>query len=178
MRHFNHFKWTTLLLAAIPRMAEADGEPLGIMELDANLSDVEKPPELPPGAYIGEIQDVQKGVSGKGNEYFAVKFVIPQDEIPPDIAEHYDDGAIMYWNRQVIPTSKDRRALYNLRKFIESIGLDSNTTSIDPNDWMGCKAKLRVVHEKYQGESRASIKSLEPAEVVAAKASAARGKRK
>src|SRR5262245_20679202 len=142
-------------------------EELSVIDLERNLSDVEKPPELPPGKYVGEVQGVELRNSQAGNQYFAIKFVIPTEEIPADVAEHYEDGAIMFWNRNIVPNGKDRRALYNLRKLIESLGLKSNTTSVDPNEWMGCKARLTVVHEKYQGENRAQIKMLEPAEAKA-----------
>lgn len=152
-------------VAMLSSMCRADEEEtLGIIELDANLADVEKPPELPAGHYTGEIQDVQKATSGKGNEYFAIKFVIPPKEIPADLQDDFEDGAVLYWNRQVVPKGKDRRALFNLRKFIEAIGLNPNTTSIDPNEWMGCTARLKVVQGSWQGETRAEIKSIESAE--------------
>lgn len=147
--------------------ADSD-EPMGIIELDESLSDIEKPPELPAGTYTGEVQDVQIGQSQKGNRYFAVKFVIPADEIPKDIQEHFPDGAVLYWNRNIVPTKGDRRALFNLRKLIEALGLDSNTTSVDPNEWMGREARLRVTMGKWQGEDRAEIKSVEAAESRAA----------
>lgn len=150
-----------------------DDETLGIIELDTNLSDVEKPPELPPGNYTGEVQDVQKATSGKGNEYFAVKFVIPPSEIPADMQDDFEDGAVLFWNRQVLPKKGDRRALFNLRKFISALGLSDQTTTIDPNEWMGCKARLKVTHSTYQGETRAEIKSVESAEAPAAKKEAA-----
>lgn len=142
----------------------ADDEVLGILELEDNLADVERPPELPPGVYTGEVQDVQTAVSGKGNNYFSIKFVVPQDQLPADIREHYEDGAILYWNRQVVPKRGDRRALFNLRKFIEALGLDTNTSTIDPNDWMGKSARLRVRTDKWQGEDRAQIQAVEAAE--------------
>jgi hypothetical protein len=143
---------------------------LGIIELEGNLSDAEKPLELPAGLYTAEVQDVQIGTSQKGNRYFAVKFVVPTDGVPADVAEHFEDGAALYYNRVIVPDGKDRRALFNLRKFIEALGLDSNTTQIDPNQWMGCNARIKVVHETYQGETRAQIKSVESAEAKAAPA--------
>jgi hypothetical protein len=143
---------------------------LGIIELESNLSDAEKPLELPAGLYTAEIQDVQIGTSQKGNRYFAVKFVVPTDGIPAEVADQFEDGAALYYNRVVVPDGKDRRALFNLRKFMEAIGLDSNTTQIDPNAWMGCQARIKVVHEKWQGEDRAQIKSVESAEAKAAPA--------
>jgi hypothetical protein len=159
-------------------MAEAENIELGMIELEDNLSQVEKPPELPPGKYVGEVQEVSIQTSGKGNQYFSIKFVIPSDEIPADIAEHYDDGAVLYWNRNIVPNGKDRRALFNLRKLIEALGLNSNTTSIDPNEWMGCKARLTVVHGKWQGETRAELKALDPAETKPAAATGKRGRGK
>jgi len=145
-------------------MAYATDEALGVIELDENLSDAEKPPELPAGVYTGEIQDVQRQTSKAGNDFFAIKFVVPPEEIAADMQDAFEDGAILYWNRQIIPTGKDRRALFNLKKFIEAIGLDANTTSIDPNEWMGQRAKLRVRQERYQGELRSSISAVEPAD--------------
>lgn len=147
-----------------------EGEPLGVIELDQNLGDAEKPAELPAGSYIGEVQDVQIQDSAKGNRYFAIKFVIPPDEIPADLQDQFEDGAILYWNRQIVPTGKDRRALFNLRKLVESLGLDANTSAIDPNEWMGQKAKLRVKLNRYQGELRAEIGAIEPEEAQAAPA--------
>jgi hypothetical protein len=68
--------------------------------------------------------------------------------------------------------------MFNLRKFIEALGLDSNTTTIDPNEWMGRTARLHVVMGKWQGEERAEVRAVEAAEEKAApppKARAARG---
>lgn len=151
-----------------------DNEPLGLIELDESLADVEKPAEIAAGVYVGEVQDVQIQQSQKGNRYFAIKFVIPPDELPADIRDDFEDGAILYWNRNIVPNGRDRRALFNLRKLVEAFGLDSNTNAIDPNEWMGRKARLRVVMGKWQGEDRAEIKAVEAAE----RAAPARGKGK
>lgn len=155
----------------IARFAPADsGEPIGIIELDENLGDAEKPEEIPPGLYTAEIQDVQTPVSGKGNTYFAVKFVIAPDDLAADIRDDYPDGAVLFFNRVIVPKKGDRRALFALRKFVESIGIDSNTTAIDPNEWMGRQARVRIAHGKYNGETRAEIKSVEAAEEAPARA--------
>lgn len=162
------------LMTASIAFAPSDDEGLGIIELDQNLSDVEKPLELPAGLYTGEIQDVQIGTSQKGNRYFAIKFVVPNTEIAADIADQFEDGAALFYNRIIVPDGKDRRALFNLRKFLEAIGIDSNTTQIDPNEWMGRQARLKVVTEKYQGEERAQIKSVESAEAGGSKGGGAK----
>lgn len=164
---------------------DEDGETLGLIELDTSLSDVEKPKELPPGNYTGEIQDVQMGTSQKGNSYFNIKFVISPSEIPADMQDDFEDGCALYYNRIIVPKKGDRRALFNLKNFIEKLGLDTNTTQIDPNEWMGQSARLKVVHGTWQGEKRAEIKSIESAEapsgkkkaVVEEKAPPARGAR-
>jgi hypothetical protein len=157
----------------------AEDEPIGIIELEENLADVEKPPEIPAGKYNGEVQDVQEMTSAKGNTYFAVQFHIAPEELPQDIADQYEDGATLFWNRVMKPKGRaDRRGMFNLRKFIEALGLDSNTTTIDPNEWMGRTARLHVVMGKWQGEERAEVRAVEAAEEKAApppKARAARG---
>jgi len=152
----------------------ADDEPMEILELEESLADVEKPKEIPPGTYLGEVQSVEKATSGKGNSYYAIQFRIPPDELAADIAEQYEDGAVLFWNRVMVPKGRtDRRGLFNLRKFVEALGLDANTTTIDPNDWMGRQARLIVKSGSYAGETRAEIRAIEAAE---AKAAPARGK--
>ena len=146
--------------------AEDDGETLGLIELDTNLADVEKPPELPPGLYTGEIQDVQVATSQKGNQYFNIKFHISPSEIPAEMQDDFEDGADMFYNRIIKPKGKDRRALFNLKNFVEKLGLSTDTTTIDPNEWMGQSARLKVVHGTYQGDKRAEIKSIEAADGV------------
>jgi|SRR6185436_4602952 Protein of unknown function (DUF669). len=153
----------------------ANDEPMGIIELEDSLADVEKPQEIPAGKYVAEIQDVQERTSANGNTYYAIQFRVAPDELPADVAEEYEDGALLFWNRLLKPRSRsDRRALFNLRKFIEAIGLDANTTSIDPNDWMGRSARLHVALGKYQGEDRAEIRAVEAAEAAAPARAAAK----
>lgn len=159
---------STSLMSSICRMADdgngSDGDLLDAIEFEENLGDVEKPPELPAGVYVGEVQDVQKQVSTKGNSYFAIKFVIPPENIPADLRDGFPDGAVLYWNRQVVPKAGDRRAMFNLRKLVESLGLSVDTNTVDPNEWMGRPAKLRVRMGKWQGEDRAEIAAVEVAE--------------
>lgn len=149
-----------------------DQEDLDVIELEESLADVEKPAELPAGLYVGEVQDVQVATSAKGNLYYSVRFFIPPDEIPADIQDQFEDGTSLFWNRQIKPRDgKDRRALFNLRRFVEALGLDANTTSIDPNDWMGQRARLRVrqtINPRGPASGkRAEIGSIEPLEEAA-----------
>jgi hypothetical protein len=130
-----------------------------------NLADVERPPEIPVGKYVGEIQSIEMKTSGQGNEYFAIRILVPAENIPAEVAEHYEDGAIFFYNRLLVPKGNDRRSLWNLRQFIEKIGLDSNTNEINPNEWMNQNVGIVVGMEKnLEGELRASVRSLFAAE--------------
>lgn len=152
-------------MAKKPEPQEAAEGDLDIIELEDNLSDVEKPPELPVGLYTAEVQDVQTAVSqGKGNKYYAIRLQVPPDEIPADLRDDFPEGAVLSWNRQTVPKKGDRRSLYSLRRLIEAMGLDANVTTIDPNEWMGCSVRIKVRHKPYEGEMRAEIGSIEAAE--------------
>jgi hypothetical protein len=167
-----------------------DSEELGIISLDVNLADVERPPEIPVGRYVGEIQSVEVKLSGQGNEYFALRILVPAENIPAEVAEHYEDGALFFYNRLLVPKANDRRSLWNLRQFIEKLGLDSNTTEVNPNEWMNQNIGIVVGTEKnLDGELRASVRSLfaaeeapareeEPEEDVPAPKAATRGRRR
>jgi hypothetical protein len=148
----------------------AEQEELGIISLDMNLADVERPPEIPVGKYVGEIQSVEVKTSGQGNEYFAIRVLVPAENIPAEVAEHYEDGALFFYNRLLVPKGNDRRSLWNLRQFIEKIGLDSNTNEINPNEWMNQSIGIVVGMEKnLEGELRANVRTLFAAEEAPAR---------
>ena len=148
----------------------AEQEELGIISLDMNLADVERPPEIPVGKYVGEIQSIEVKTSGQGNEYFAIRILVPSENIPAEVAEHYEDGALFFYNRLLVPKGNDRRSLWNLRQFIEKIGLDSNTNEINPNEWMNQSVGIVVGMEKnLDGELRANVRSLFAAEEAPAR---------
>ena len=148
----------------------AEQEELGIISLDMNLADVERPPEIPVGKYVGEIQSIEVKTSGQGNEYFAIRILVPAENIPAEVAEHYEDGALFFYNRLLVPKGNDRRSLWNLRQFIEKIGLDSNTNEINPNEWMNQSVGIVVGMEKnLEGELRANVRSLFAAEEAPAR---------
>jgi hypothetical protein len=148
----------------------AEQEELGIISLDVNLADVERPPEIPVGRYVGEIQSVEVKTSGQGNEYFAIRILVPAENIPAEVAEHYEDGALFFYNRLLVPKGNDRRSLWNLRQFIEKVGLDANTNEINPNEWMNQTVGIVVGTEKnLEGELRAAIRSLFAAEEAPAR---------
>lgn len=138
-----------------------EGEPLDILELDENLSDVEKPPILAKGRYEAECVEVSiQTSSGKGNRYYSIAVRVPPEQIPANQQDAFEDGAVLYWNRQLVPTGKDQRAKYNLRKLLEAFDMPTQITTFDPNELMGQRVGIVVDHERWQGEDRAQIKSL------------------
>jgi len=145
-------------------------EEIDIIEIDEELGEAEAPPELSDGKYVGEINDVQIATSGKGNEYYAIKVVVPPENIPASIAEHYEDGAMFYYNRLLVYRGKgaNRRNLVNIRKFYEAMGLDTAIKTIDPNEWMGREIGCVIrMGKDLDGNPRAEIRGFYPAEAKA-----------
>lgn len=124
-----------------------------IIELDEDLSDVPDPVNLPKGWYRAEITEVERKNSQRGNDYFAVSLVIPVDEYPSDYdPDNFPDGVKMSYNLLRVPEGKDRRALANIRRFMEILGLSTNVSRIDTNEWVGRDLQVKLDHEKYQGQ--------------------------
>lgn len=151
--------------AAQPRSEKmAENEVLEAYELEENLGDAEKPPELPNGTYLAEIQDVQDATSAAGNPYWAVRFRVPPSECPPEIAEAFEDGVVLTYSRLMKPKKGDARARYNLKQFYLALGLNPHVTTVDPTAWMGQPARIVVKQQPYQNEMRAGIVSIEAGE--------------
>ena len=138
-------------------------EDLGILEFDQNLEDYEEPDLLPKGNYNGEIQGVAIKLNQKGTgKYFAIKFVIPTSEFPPDYdLDNYPEGCAVYYNLISVPSGGNRRAMSNLKKFVSKMGLTIATNVIDPNDWMNQRLKLKIDHSTYRGNTNENIASIE-----------------
>lgn len=138
---------------------KAPSDELDVLELDQNLDDYPEPELLPPGWYKGEIQGVEIKENQKGTgKYFAIRFMISPDEFPANYdPENYADGKAVYYNLIRVPHGGDRRAIANLRKFLQQIGLSTKTNTIDPNEWIGREAKLKIEHREYQGQVSENI---------------------
>ena len=135
----------------------ADGTS-SIMEFSVDLADQEAPPPLPVGQYPAEVMGaVRKTSQTSGNDYAAVSFKISADQYPADFTEGEPDGTTLTYNRVVLEDSA--RARYRVRKFCEAIVAPLGR-SVDLNDWLGMTATVEVVHETYEGEERAVIKSV------------------
>ena len=126
---------------------------LDVLELEQNLDDYPEPELLPSGYYVAEIQgvEIKNNQAGTG-QYFAIRFVIPPERFPASYdPENYADGKVVFYNLIRVPRGGDRRAIANLRKFLQQIGLTTSTNVINPNDWVGRSAKLKIEHREYQG---------------------------
>jgi len=147
---------------------ENEQEGVDIIEIEGSLDDVEKPEDIRPGRYLAEITGVEIRQGPKAR-YYATTFVIPPEEYPSDQREQLEesnpDGVTMYWNRIMVPRSSgDQRSLFRVKQWMATLGLDTATNRIDPNDWMGQSAILVVQTGQYQGEKRPEIKRVEKAD--------------
>lgn len=132
-----------------------------VLDLGIDVAEAPAPEILPVGSYIAEIRSVSPKVSSSGNRYIAVQFFISPDDFPADydVAEA-PDGAILTFNRVPFPEPSDKRGIYRLRQFMEKIQAPFEGSKVDLDKWIGLKAVLNVAHETYEGETRASIKSV------------------
>lgn len=133
-----------------------------MIDLGVDLANAEAPALLPIGDYTAEIRAAQPKMSSSGNPYCSVQFYIGPDEYPADydVAES-PDGTILTYNRVPWPTSgDDKRGVYRLRKFMESIGAPFQGSKVDLDAWVGLKAIVKVKHETYEGETRAIASSV------------------
>lgn len=160
-------RYIAAALALWAPVDDNDSEPLGIIELDDDLENVEKPKDISAGWYVAEVQDVKKKTSGAGNEYYAITFVVNQSELPPDVADDYPDGLVLYYNRVMVPTRNNRRALWRLKSFVQALGLSAAGTEIDPSEWMGCTAKVKISLRAFNGERQPNVDAVEAAEKAA-----------
>ena len=135
-------------------------EELDVLELDENLDDVEEPELLPPAWYRAEVRGVELRDNQAGTgKYYDVEFVVQPNNFPADYdTENYPDGFITHYRLLRKPRSgADRRAVTNIRKFMQKLGVSTSTNIIDPNEWVGKEARLKIIHNKYQGETREQI---------------------
>ncbi len=133
-----------------------------IIELDMNLEDFEDFEPLSKGEYPGECTVAEVRTSDKGNQYFYTMWKIDASDYPADYdVANNPDGTILNYSRLAVPSAQNRRAVTALKKFYAALGLKLKTSTIDPSEWVGQKAKLVVGMEAYNGENRNSISAVE-----------------
>jgi hypothetical protein len=86
--------------------------------------------------------------------YGAVSFHIGADQYPADFSDGSDDGLTLVFRR--VGLEDNPQARYGTKRFIEAIGAPLSK-KIDVNEWVGMEAALDVIHDTYEGVTRAVI---------------------
>jgi hypothetical protein len=135
------------------RMAETQS----IIEFSEDIATAEAPKPLPVGQYPAEIRSAERKTSANsGNEYGRVQFFIAPEQYPADFTEGNPDGMLLDYNR--VPTQDNPAARHRMRKFCEAIGYSPKGGKVDMNEWIGMTATVDIVHDTFDGETRAQIK--------------------
>jgi hypothetical protein len=125
-----------------------------IVEFSIDLTKQEAPEPLPPGQYTGVIRKAEVRESQRGTRYGAVSFHISADQFPADFKDGSDDGLTLIFRR--VGLEDNPQARWGTKRFLEAIGAPV-AKKIDVNDWVGMEAALDVVHDTYEGVTRAVI---------------------
>lgn len=146
-------------ILGVARMSDDGGS---IIELDQNLDAFEDYEILPKSSYPGTCTTAEVRTSDAGNEYFYTNWTIDPSDYPADYdVENAPEGTVLNYSRVQVPTAGDRRSITNVKKMMRAIGLELKTKTIDPSLWVGQKANLVVGVQKYNGETRNAILSIE-----------------
>jgi hypothetical protein len=125
-----------------------------IVEFSIDLSKQKAPEPLPAGQYLGVIRKAEVRESQRGTLYGAVSFHIGADQFPVDFKDGSDDGMTLIYRR--VGLEDNPQARYGTKRFVEAIGAPL-AKKIDVNEWVGMEAALDVVHDTYEGVTRAVI---------------------
>src|SRR3954463_1385121 len=133
-----------------------------MIDLGVDVANAAAPELLPPGDYVAEIRSAEPRVSSNGNSYVAVQFYISPEEYPADFdVSEAPDGTILTYGRVPWPTTgNDKRGVYKLRRFMESIGAPFEGSKVVLDKWIGLRAIVKVKHDTYEGEARAAAASV------------------
>lgn len=133
-----------------------------IIELDQNLDAFEDYEILPKSSYPATCTLAEIRTSDAGNEYYYTNWTIDPSDYPADYdVENAPEGTVLNYSRVQVPSAGDRRSITNVKKLMRAIGVDLKTKTIDCALWVGQKANLVVGHNKYNGETRNAILSIE-----------------
>jgi hypothetical protein len=128
-----------------------------ILSFSEDIASAEPPVPLPVGQYPAEIRGAERKTSGtSGNEYVRVQFFIAPEQYPADFTDGNPDGMVLDYNR--VPTQDNPSARHRMRKFCEAIGYAPKGGNVDLNEWVGKTATVDIVHDTFEGETRAQIK--------------------
>lgn len=141
---------------------------MSIIELNANLNDMQEYEALPAGNYKAEIRDVEERFSEKmPNGYYYIQLVVPPAEFPADYdPENAPEGVILTYARVGKPDPTNRRTVRPFKVLIEAMGLDSNSNTFNMDDWIGREVQALVSQDEYQGSPTNQVQSLSPVPTV------------
>lgn len=150
------------LTSSIAWAPASEGGGDSIIELDQNLDSFEDYEILPKSTYPGTCETAEIRTSDNGNEYYYTNWRIDPSDYPADYdEENAPEGTVLNYSRVQVPTAGDRRSITNVKKLMRAMGLDLKTKTIDCSEWVGKRANLVVGHNKYNGETRNAILSIE-----------------
>lgn len=132
---------------------------MSLIQYSANIADAEAPPPLPAGEYEGVCVGAVPALSkSSGNPMLPLTFKISADQFPADFdAGGVDELTFVYNRLTTRDTAQDRFRMKNI-----CLALDvPMSNNIDPNDFVGKKARLVItVGKDLEGNDRAEISKI------------------
>jgi len=129
-----------------------------MMRFSQDIANAEPPPPLPARTYRAEVIGASiRPAATSGIPYLNLQMRINADQYPADYPDGDPDGTVLYYNR--IQASDSPQNRYRWRKAMERLG-GPLRMEIDVNELIGLTALVEVVHQEYEGETRASISKL------------------
>ena len=125
-----------------------------IIEFSVDLKNQEAPEPLPAGSYTGVIRKAEVKESQRGTMYGAISFHIGADQFPADFKDGPEDGLTLVYRR--VGLEDNPQARYGTKRFMESIGAPLSK-KVDVNEWVGMESAIDVIHDTYEGVTRAVI---------------------
>lgn len=133
-----------------------------ILELEFNLEDMDDFEPLPDGEYPATVTLAEMRTSDKGNDYYYMSFQIHPDNFPADYSrENAPDGLSLVYARVQKPDPKNRRSITGVKNLYRALGIPLKTSTINPGEWEGKQAKLRLKKQDWNGETINSIVAVE-----------------
>jgi hypothetical protein len=136
---------------------------MSIIELSCNIDEMEEFEPLPDGLYPAQVVDLEVRYTEKmpqGYIYMQLKVAVadfPADYDPGNAPE----GLTLVYARTSLPDPANRRTVRPFKKVLEAFDLPANTSSIDPNEWIGKDVQVLLRRQEYQGEFINNVEALQ-----------------
>lgn len=125
-----------------------------IINLSANIEDLEEYEPLPAGLYPAEIRDVEVKHSEKQpNGYFVIQMKVDPADFPADYdTANNPEGAVLTYARVQIPDPANRRTVAPFNNLLKAAGIKAAGRSFDPNELVGKQMQVLVSVQTYNGQ--------------------------